>query len=644
MRKSILLLFLSISFFSFSEEKLKVEAVSFGDGVIKLFWLVPPEKFPHSWKIEDLTNKKIIEEKFGAGREEYLKNLDEEENEIAKNFYNLLKDSKDEKEKSFAFFMLLLKASSKWEFAKALGIAYEINEKTKGKRIYKITALDENGKETILVLKSELVDPFVPSPPPISPENFKAEIGEKGVTLSWNKGKGKGFEVFSFYIERDGLKINDKPIIMSGKKGEEVGSFLDLEPPVLKEVNYYLYGLDIFGRKSNVLKTKIYVPDFKGMAPVEDFIAEAKGGKILLKWKRQEFASGYLIERSYLFNGPYEILTPKGIKPEDESYEDKNVVGGTVYYYRIYSYGKDGKVGPPSQVAFAEGRNQNPPPKPENLKAEVGRTMVQLKWDKVDFPVAGYRIERKAEGKEKWDKLNEELVSGNFYDDHTGLYTEGKFKYRVFAIAYDNQESLPSEEIEVKLLDTVPPNPPRITDIESINGKIKIYFEPSPPLEDVDKFLIIRGVSEEDPGFVIGGEISKDKREFEDVFVKFGQMYWYRICALDKRGNRSDLSLPRNIVAEFPEIPKAEKPVLSFNEKPIKCVYIKFKKPQYPFSVLVQKKVNDMWVSISSEIYDMEEIVDLKVPEKGVLQYRLLYTIQNKKFGEPSDIVEIKIP
>lgn len=640
MRNLIILFLFFTSFYSLAQEKSNVFAVSDGKGNIKLFWMVPPEKFPEAgFKIEDETNKKILEEKFIAGREEFLKNLTEEEREISKNFLNLLKEAKESKEKSFAFFTILLNASSNWEFAKALGIAYEINESNKGKRIYKITGIGQN-----LILKSELIDPFVLSFPPLSPENFKAEIVEGGVFLNWKLGKGKGFKPFSFYIERDEVKINDKPVIMSGIKGEEVGNFLDEKPPVLKEVSYYVYGFDIFGRKSNIAKTSIYVPDFKAMVPPKDFIAEAKDGKVVLKWKKQENSSGYVIERSYLTNGPYEVLTPKGLEPAKEFYEDKNVVGGTVYYYRIHCYGKDGKVGPPSQVVFAQAKNQEPPPKPKNLKAKAGRTKVHLWWEAVNFPIAGYRIERKSEGKEKWDKLNEELALEAEYDDKTGLHTQGEFKYRVIAIAYDNKESLPSDEISVELLDTVSPNPPRITDIESNNGKIKIYFEASPPIEDVDKFLIIRGVSEEDPGFVIGAALPKDKREFEDGFVKIGQRYWYRIAALDKVGNRSELSHPKNIVAIAPDIPKAEKPSLLFKEKPIRHIVIKFKKVDYPFFVVVQKKVNEKWISISGVLNNMEEFVDLKIPEKGALQYRIFYILENNISGEPSDLAEIKIP
>ena len=638
MKRLLIFYFLFFPVFLLSEKR-DVYAISDGKGNIKLFWLTSPKNYPSGgWRIEEEKTNKVIEKQLYCGREEFLNALKEEEKGLAKNFIKIFKD--DDKEKKGKKFLIVLEAMTNWNFAQAIGIGYEIKDVPKGKVRYKIIGLDESGKKVGPNFLSDFLDSSVETLPPDAPENLKAEIILREVKLSWSQPKEKGVipSVF-FNVERDGKVLNLNPIIPSG----EDSSFLDKEPPSLMEVNYFVYGVDVFGRKSIIKKISIYVPDLKGMVPPENFTAEEKSGKIILRWKKVENSSGYIIERSNLSNSLYEILTPKGIQPDMEYYEDSNLQGGSVYYYRIHSYGRDGKIGPPSLVAFAQAKNQTPPPKPKNLKAKVGRTMVQLMWDRVDFPVAGYRIERKAEGKEKWDRLNEKLTPEPNYNDITGLYTQGKFKYRVIAVAYDEKESLPSEEVEVELLDTVSPNPPRITNIESFDGVVKIYFEPSPPEEDVFNFLIVRGVSEEDPGLVIGEPLSKEKREFEDKFVKIGQRYWYRVVAIDKKGNRSDLSSSRDINVVPPQIPIPEILNLTYIDKPLKHIEIKFKKIEYPFGIVIQKFIKDKWVSISGVIKEGDVFNDIDL-KNGVAKYRAFYILQNGTAGKTSKEYEIKIP
>lgn len=643
MKKYIIFYFLVFSLYIFGEEKGKVYGFSDGKGNIKLFWMTSPKVYPEGgWRIEEAKTNKIIEEKLLPAREQYLKLLKEEEKEIAKNFIKIFKD--ENKEKELSKFVVILKVSTNFNFALGCGFAYELNNVPKGKRSYKIIGLDKNSQITNIVLLSQDLDSSIETPSPSPPENFKAEATLDGVMLTWELSKSKDLiPSVSFNLLREDEVINEKPIMLSGKRGEERAIFIDKNPPLMKEVNYYVYGMDFFGRKSNTVKTKIYIPDFKAMAPPENFIALGGKNNVILKWKKQENASGYIIERSLLYDGPYEIFTPKGIDANLESYEDKNLSGGTVYYYRIHSYGRDGKVGVPSQVAFAQVENAEPPPQPKNLKAKVGRTFVFLTWDRVDFPVAGYRVERRAEGKEKWDRLNEELSLEPEYKDRIGLHTEGKFIYRVIAISHDSQESLPSAEVSVELLDTNPPNPPKIIDIDGIGGKVLITFEPSPPEEDVENFLIIRSVSEDDPGLVIGKPIPKGENTFEDKFVKIGQRYWYRVVALDKKGNRSDFSNAMDISVEPPEIPIPEILGISFKEEPIKHIEIKFKKPEYPFGIVVQKFVDGKWVSISGVIRDSDKFNDI-YPKKGVGRYRIFYIIENGVSGNPSNEYEIRLP
>lgn len=70
--------------------------------------------------------------------------------------------------------------------------------------------------------------------------------------------------------------------------------------------------------KSEPASAKILVPDFNALLPPSKVTAEADDGKIIIKWEpgNNPHTAGYVVERSYLVDGIYEVLTPKGLGTE----------------------------------------------------------------------------------------------------------------------------------------------------------------------------------------------------------------------------------------------------------------------------------------------------------------------------------------
>lgn len=162
--------------------------------------------------------------------------------------------------------------------------------------------------------------------------------------------------------------------------------------------------------------------------------------------------------------------------------------------------------------------------------------------------------------------------------------------------------------------------------------------------EKSEQFLIVRSVSIDDPGLVIGNPLPGRSRTFIDKFVAPGQFYWYRVVALDKKGNRSDLSSPVVVRAGTPLIPVPKKPEAEFLKEPFKRVEIRFEKPPAGLFVTVQHRIDgkDPWLTIMRSL-SIDHALHISLPENGKVEYRIVYQASNGVQGEPSEPVEISI-
>ena len=418
-------------------------------------------------------------------------------------------------------------------------------------------------------------------------------------------------------------------------------------PPAKEtEASYRIFSLDLAGRRSQPVSTTLFIPDLSALYPPARFGAEAGENQVELSWQENEspFTSGYVIERALLRQGPYTPLTPDGLDAGQTRWTDSGLQGGTTYFYRIRAMDPRGNLGSPSLIATAMPSNRQAPPRPDKLQAEVGRTRVRLTWEAVKFPVAGYKIERLAKGAKRWTILTARVVPEARYDDQIQLHTQGEFRYRVTAVAFDNQESEPSREVKAVLLDTVSPNPPRISDIDGSDGKVVVSFKGTPPEDDIKAFLVVRSVAKDDPGLVIGDPLPAGKKRFEDTFVEVGRKYWYRMVAVDASGNRSDPSWTRSVTVLNPPIPIPGKPSIKVEKEPLRHVRISFKTPPPGFEVIVQRlEEGNIWRPlIIGAIRDATDAADLNPPQQAKVLYRLVYRAANGVVGKPSLEAEAK--
>lgn len=628
-------------------------AVSNGKGEVNLLWIPPSAKLPQGgWRLEDDTGH-VFAERIAPMEEEALRGLPREDAAAVAKIMERLSTAASAKEQENADTALYVSALIDFRYARALGLASTIRSLPAGPRSYRVTGLNKDGTQTGVTLRSHTVDSSVATSLPTPPSDLRAEAQKDLTALYWSPPPGDiKIPVFAYYVERDGklqknVFVTGKIRFLGAKWDRNRPAIVDADAPVEEELTYRVYSVDIFGRKSTPSSFSFFRPDLRALDPPINVKTEAGEGKITITWEPggNPYTAAYIVERSYLNDGLYEVLTPKGLKREAASYQDENVKAGTSYFYHVRAVGPRGDLGAPSQTAAAMGMSRGKPSSPSGLKAEVGRTRVRLIWKASKEPVAGYFIERRVEGSDKWLRINSTYSRDLLYDDDHAPDGYGTFSYRVVAVSHDYKESDPSGEVTATIEDRSFPPVPLITDIDGKEGNVAVTFQPGVPEEKSHQFLIVRAVSVDDPGLVIGDPLPAKLRTFVDTFVKPGQFYWYRVVALDKKGNRSDLSSPVVVRVGSPPIPIPKKPEVKFLKEPFQRVEIKFERPPKGLFVTIQHRTEgkDTWLTITCAL-TIDYALHTSLPEKGKVEYRIVYQAENGEQGEPSEPVEISIP
>jgi hypothetical protein len=134
-------------------------------------------------------------------------------------------------------------------------------------------------------------------------------------------------------------------------------------------LTYRIFSVDAFGRRSARTSIRIFYPDFHALEPPQPVTATAGVGKIVVSWPAQQKPNlaGYVVERAFLYAGPYEALAAQALPPGTSQYEDTSGRGGTSYYYRVRAVNSRGDLGNPSSVAMAQPQNPGAPAKVDGL-------------------------------------------------------------------------------------------------------------------------------------------------------------------------------------------------------------------------------------------------------------------------------------
>lgn len=634
-------------------QKGRLYAASDGKGLVQLLWFHSSGFWPEGgWRIQDASTGRILKERVVPGDPAALAALPEKSQKSLRETLGKI-PAAPAKERKKLLAMLGLAAGSDWNYARAAGLAATLEEVPGGAATYRVVALDRKGTPTGFSFSGQPVDSLVATPLAPAPAWLRAEADTSGAALFWPPSDDQAsLPVLSYTIERDdkeakNVQLTPTPRFLGSSWETKEPTFVDSAPPVEQVLTYRVTAIDLFGRRGLPAAARLFMPDLSALKPVTKVKAEGQEGEVTVTWEPLEnpHISAYLVERSLTANGTYEPVTPKGVKKGTSSYRDTAVMGGVHYYYRVRSVGPRGDLGQPSECAVAMARSKGIPAAPEGIKVEAGRDRVRITWEPGDDNVAGYFIEKRAEGNTKWLRLNSVLLQLPRFEDDLKPTGYGTFSYRVIAVTRDARESRPSKTVSATIEERSFPPAPSITGIDGAGGKVTLTIRPGPPEEKTDRFLIIRAVEPKDPGVVFGDPLPGSARTFTDTFVKPGRHYWYSVAALDKKGNRSELSSPAVVRVGAPDMPKPAKPAAQFLAKPFKRVEVTFASPAPGLTATVQRRIDDHgpWITIARKELS-GSIVNTSLPAQGKVSYRLVHRAANGAESAPSDTTDIIIP
>lgn len=646
-------------------------AVSDGHGQISLFWFPPPDQWPlGGWRLTDSTGRVLVE-RIALGDPEALKALSAADAAAIRKLPQALASSSEGQARRKQLINILgLRVFSEPAYARALGLSWVLTGVAPGERTYSVLGLTASGQPSGLTLASPTVNSAQATALPPAPANPRADARPDGVALFWTAvPESRQLPVIAYALSRDssakaGAEITPKPVVLGTRWDPKISVFLDRAAPVEEMLTYHITSVDVFGRRSAPADIAIYLPDFTALQPPEPVSVTAAANKVVVAWKPRQnpHTAGYVVERAYLYSGPFEALTPQALPPDTKNFQDAQVRGGTSYYYRVRAVGSRGDLGSPSHPAMAQPRNASAPPKPANLKADLGKTRVRLTWDPVPFPVAGYFVERlgaadtasanstadsaRTGENRNWVHLNSRVTPEPLYDDYFGKTSDTRLSYRIIAVAYDNAESAASDSVSVQIPDVTLPPVPVLTGADGANARATLTFAPGLPEEKTAQFLVLRGGAADDLGVVIGDPLPASARRFEDLYVQPGQDYWYRLVAVDKNGNRSDPTRPVALHIGAPVIPAAAAPKLAFVKDPFPQVRVEFDPPPPGLAAMVEVRAGEKgnWVALAGPIEGQSHAVDTNPPSSGRVFYRVFYRASNGATGSPSPAAELQRP
>lgn len=625
-------------------------AASDGKGELRFLWAPPAGYWPAGgWRLRDQDGKTLADIKPLAP--EHMKSLREQDRELVQAVIQGLNNATTSEEFAHLRPILGMQAMGSWPKAQALGVGHILLNAPKGRRTYSVVGLDAAATPSKTVMTSPAIDPGTATPPLAPPTGLRAEPHLQGAALFWTAPvTPPEIPVMAYMVERSEngqppVAAASEPVLLGMGWNSTDPAMIDDLAQVGQTLTYSIRSLDAFGRTSAPATTSLFLDDPEALRPPPSLSATAQPGKVVLTWKAVDNPNvvGHAVERGTSHGGLFTLLTPTALDPKIATWTDKDVIDSVIYYYRVRSVSPTGEMGPPSGVAITMPPTPKNPPAPQKMQAVTNPIQTELTWERTDYPLAGYIVERRAEGSSQWSRLNSSVTPERRYVDRYVPGTAGVYHYRVIAVSLDNKESSPSAEMRAIIEDTTPPPAPDITSLEGRDGRVVLTFAPGIPESKTAAFSILRGRDGQRQGEPLAQNLPASARSFEDQAVEPGQGYWYAVLAHDKAGRESELSQKRLVMVEAPTIPEAPTPSITRQADPFTHIRAEFPAPPLSLRASLQRQdtPDGPWRTVVRDL-TADWAMDANPLPDGLGRYRLLYHSPNGQEGRPSAPVALQ--
>lgn len=435
--------------------------------------------------------------------------------------------------------------------ANLLGLRFEdVDVTAKATYAYRITPLvPENllkiqGSETFVQAKEEAQIP----PPELLDIGF-----ENHIRLDWYNSLHKN-DYTGYFLEKGDSKgknfkrLNKIPFTSANDpknpKISDQMTYLDSVPKDYVVYSYRLIGMNAFGELSEPGPIVYsYGRDRTAPEPAHSVsFADIQGRYLNITWKKDQFENdfaGFNVLRSQNHQGPFQIINEKPLDKKTKNFVDTKPIEQEGSFYKIETIDTAGNISW-SLGVYAFLKDSIPPSKPIGLTGTVDSLgVVTLKWPLgPELDIKGYRVFFANQIDHEMTILTGDVHQDTVYVDSVDIKTLTKeIFYQIVAVDMHYNHSERSEIIKINLPDTIKPVKPMFSNILVTDTAVYLSWIPSSS-KDVIKHNIYRKIGEGQ--FTLWKTVDgKLKSELIDKNIKVGEIYTYKIEALDDFNNSS---------------------------------------------------------------------------------------------------------
>ena len=387
------------------------------------------------------------------------------------------------------------------------------------------------------------------------PQNLQAESGNRAVSLKWDRAISTPYTAYRVQRSEDGIvfsNISETPLVtMSPEEGVETHFeyAADSLPDTSQQYYYRIKGITPFGEEGppSAVVNGRNIPGVESI-PYVVSAENVNNISILIEWNFNERENaaieGFSIERSLQPSGAFSPLTDGLLAPSVRSFRDENP--GQANYYRVSALGLD-NIRYTSPVYFAQLIDSIPPVVPSGLKANISDDgTVSLSWQpNSEMDIYGYRVYRSNLAGEEPAQITTSPVMVAAFTDSVNLKTLNEnVYYRVMALDINQNHSMLSGLLEVKLPDKVKPQPAVFLPVRSEREGVRLSWLPAGS-QDIVRYKLYRKQSGESWHFLDSIPVASDSVFFYvDKNTRPGQRYNYTLVSVDDAGLESDPAAP----------------------------------------------------------------------------------------------------
>lgn len=489
--------------------------------------------------------------------------------ELAKDFYDQIdkvegstfsledgiKELKAAKSKEdFEFMIFGMSALKNAEVAKAIGISFDDKNVVAGKVYVYQVALAQNNTDYHVTADYLTIQA---AEDPFKERLIYVKEGEHELGFKWEERD----IVTGVIVERKDPKtkrwtvLNKTPSYNLGNGF--VNTFVDTNLVNYQVYEYRFYGFTPFGEKLQFGHAQGMPRDLTPpQAPVFAKAKHVKEKEVLLQWDllkpMEPDFQGFVVGRSATNKGNFEIIS-NGVLPKgSRQFVDRTFKAHHPNYYVIQAVDTAGNYSstPPYFVTLIDSV---PPVQPKFVSGKIdsnGVVTIKIELNKEE-DLMGYRLFRANGSEHEFSVVREGFdptdsivkpVQIVFYDTVTLNSLTPYIYYRTKALDFNFNQSVFSDILKVKRIDTLPPVQPVFKKVVVGTNQVELRFALSPS-EDVVTHFLYRRNNQKEPWVKIAN-IPNGAKKYIDQKVKQGVRYQYSLRAKDDSDLFSDYAFP----------------------------------------------------------------------------------------------------